>query len=238
VNTRNQLFAIHMVIPFVLCTVIGAFIMPGWLPPPDPNMSLDEVARTFNPGNHSMRLGAMLVAAGSATYIGLGCAINTQLKRAEGPFHCMANVQMLGAAIGVLAVQFPAYFWLAASYRDTVSPEISAVFNNLAFFMIIGAFSPAVVQNVAIAVAILGADEDAQKPYPRWIAYANLWLAIALLPGAALPFFKEGPLTYRGVIGFWVVVVGFFAWVIMMWWWTVKAIKEHARTGSPQSAFA
>lgn len=77
-NTRNQLFAIHMVIPFVLCTIIGAFIMPGWLPPSDPNMSLEDVARTFNPGNHSMRIGAML------------CAV-----------------------VGVLAVQFPAYFWLA-----------------------------------------------------------------------------------------------------------------------------
>jgi hypothetical protein len=106
------------------------------------------------------------------------------------------------------------------------------VVDNLAFFLLLAAYSPAVLQNAAIGLCIIGGREDAPQPYPRWLGYANLWLAITLLPGILVPFFTSGPFTYAGLFGFWLVATGFFAWTILMWWYTVRAIKQQAAVRS------
>lgn len=226
-NTRNQLLAAHTIFPFLACTLIGGFIITGWLPPPSPDKSFSETGEIFS-DNLSMRIGVSIVAAGSPLYMGLSCAIYVQLKRIEGPNHILGNLQMLSSAVTVLAVMLPAYFWLAISYHDDTPSEVVTVFNNLAFFIIIAGVWPVVLQDLCIAVCIFNADPRGPTIYPRWLAYANLWLAIALLPGATIPFFKTGPLTYAGIIGFWLVVIGFFVWTMLMWWFTVKAIKTQA----------
>lgn len=87
----------------------------------------------------------------------------------------------------------------------------------------IGAFPPAGLQNLAIGLCSLG---DNNNRYPRWIGFVNFWIAILFLPGVLLPFFKSGPFAWNGLIGFWLVAFAFFGWIIMMWWSTVRAIKN------------
>jgi hypothetical protein len=150
-------------------------------------------------------------------------AITEQLRRIEGERHPMANLQMLSAAVGLIAIQIPGALWLVISYRNGIPDTTVITLNDLAWFCLLGAVGPAVVQNLSIAIATLGGDGAV---YPRWLGYANLWFAFALMAGVFIPFFKDGPLAWNGILGFWVVAVAFFAWVIMMWVYTVKAIKS------------
>ena len=83
---------------------------------------------------------------------------------------------------------------------------------------------------VCIALCILGSRDSGVGVYPRWLGYANIAVIVTLIPGEFIPFFHTGPLTYTGIIGFWIVVIGFFVWTILMWWHTVEAIKSQART--------
>ena len=54
----------------------------------------------------------------------------------------------------------------------------------------------------------------------------RIWIAILFMPGALLPFFQGGPFSWNGIIGFWLVAVAFFGWILMMWWMTVRAVRN------------
>jgi hypothetical protein len=99
---------------------------------------------------------------------------------------------------------------------------VATTLNDLAWFFLLGAVGPAIMQNLSIAVCVLGSDGTV---YPRWLGYATLWLTFGLMPGVVIPFVKDGPLAWNGILGFWVVATAFFVWVIMMWVMTVRAIK-------------
>lgn len=64
-NTRNHLICAHSTVVLVGFTLLGLFLLPGWLPPPSPALPADEVVALF--------------------------ADNTQLRK--GPHHVMSDLQ-------------------------------------------------------------------------------------------------------------------------------------------------
>jgi len=170
-----------------------------------------------------VRVGAAMFFFGAAFFTAPCVAISAQMRRIEGPDHVLSYVQMLSAAIGVLAIQIPGTLWLAISYRHDVSPSVIVTLNDVSWFFLLGAVGSAVVQNLSIAICVLGSDG---KVYPRWLGYANFWLATGLMPGVLIPFFKHGAFAWNGLLGFWIVALAFFAWVFLMWTYTVKAINQ------------
>lgn len=225
-NRGNQLFCIHMTWVFVTL-VGGAFVVAGWVPPPSPDQTAAQIAEIFRDADN-VRAGAAMFFFGSCLFVAPCVAISAQMRRIEGAGHVLANLQMLSAAVGVLAIQIPAALWLAISYRDGTSEAVIVTLNDVSWFFLLGAVGSAVMQNLSIAICILGSDGSV---HPRWLGYTNLWLVSGLMFGVAIPFFKTGPLAWDGVLGFWVVAVSFFAWVFLMWRWTVKAIRQPANLG-------
>ena len=229
-NIRNQRICIHLSLVFIIFTGVGLFFMTGWLPPPAPSLDAGATAREFARGG-VMRVGLAIVAFVSPFFMAFAAAISAQMRRIEGPHHVFSNLQLACAAVGVLAIQFPAFFWLAISYRAETPAAIIVTLNDIGWFLMLGATGPAVLQNLSIGFCILG-DESDGTIYPRWLGYMNLWLAITLLPGVLLPFFKVGPFAWNGILGFWMVAVGFFAWAIINYVYTAKAIERQARAGA------
>jgi len=227
-NTRNQLICAHSTVVVVILTLVGLFLMPGWLPPPSPAMDAGQVVTMFA-DNTQMRVGLAIFAFIFPLFMGLAVAIKAQLRRIEGEHHVMSDLQLVSAAVGVLAGQFPALFWLAVSYRPGLSPDTLVLFNDICWFMVLGATGPAVLQPLAIGLCILGS-ESSQKVYPRWLGYGNLWLAFLLMPGVLIPFFKTGPFAWNGIFSFWLALSVFFFWMMLIYVYTVKAI--HAQQES------
>jgi hypothetical protein len=219
-NRTNQLLCAHSTLLF-LVLVGGGFVVAGWVPPSPPDGGFEAIAARLQGTN--VRVAAAMFFFGSALFVGLGCAIAAQLRRIEGERQVLATLQLLGAAVGVLGIQIPAGIWLAVTYYDGVPAALVAVLNALAWFFLLGAVGPAVLQNVAIALCVLGSDGSV---YPRWLGYLNLYMAFGLCAGILIPFFPSGPFSWNGVIGFWLVAVDFFAWVTLMWVYTVKAINR------------
>jgi hypothetical protein len=220
-NRTNQLLCIHMTWAFVVL-VGGAFVVAGWIPPPSPDQSNHEIAAMFR-DHDNVRVAAAMFFFGGALFVAPCAAITAQLRRIEGPREVLGTLQIVSAAIGVIALQIPGALWLAISYRQGIDESVVVTLNDVAWFFLLGAVGSAVMQNLSIGVAILGSDGSV---YPRWMGYANLWLMIGLLLGVFIPFFKTGPLAWNGVVGFWVVATAFFIWVFLMWSLTVKAIKS------------
>jgi hypothetical protein len=225
-NKSSQLICAHSAVFFAIAMGTGWFFIPnGWFPPISPNMSADAVQAMYQNNRMSIRLGMTVAAFSSVFWWSLSAAIAMQMRRIEGKdFPILSWVQMASASGTVMIIMFASYFNLAAAFRPDMTADNIQLFNDLAWLMQIGAFPPAVIQNLAIAFCILL--HSKQTVYPRWLGFANLWITLLVLPGALLPFFPGGgPFSWNGIIGFWVVACVFFPWIFLMWWFTVKAIK-------------
>lgn len=229
-NTRNQLLITHSAVLMALVIFFGSFVLTGWLPPPSPMLTPDEVAKIFTPDNVLLRIGVLLMCLVSPLYVAFTAVIATQLKRIEGPHHVMANLQYVVSAAGLCLFLVPGFIWLAISYRHGINPELIMVLNDLAWFMFLAGASPTIVQWSAIGFAVLS-DKSADPIYPRWFGFLNFWLAFGAVSGQIIPFVKSGPFAYNGLFGFWAVAAVFFIWVSVTYWYTLKAVKKQAATG-------
>ena len=225
-NKTNQLICAHSGLVFAALMGLGIFVIAGWLPVIEPGMTAAGLAARFVQDQMRIRIGMMFLVTASALWWSFSAVISTQMKRIEGPHHPLTYAQIGSAAGTALAVMVPAFLWLAMDYRPgNVAPDTLQLINDFNWMVFIGAFPPAVVQNLAVGLCILS-DRSGRDIYPRWVGYANVWLAISFLPGALIPFFKSGPFAWNGIIGFWVAALAFFGWVVIMWWATLRAIKH------------
>ena len=231
---RHNLLAIHGMGAFIV-VLGGGLLINGWVPPPSPHASTAAIASIFQvPAGDRIRIGSAILFVGAPLFCLPAVAIANQMKRIEGPVATWAKVQMLMSTCGVLAVQIPAAFWLAASYRRTLSAPWAAALNDIAWFFMLAAVGPLFVQMASLGICVLQGDGTV---YPRWFGYLSVWLASLELGGAAIPFFQTGPLAWNGLLGWWLVALAFFCWAPTAWVLTVAAINRWTSsadaTGTP-----
>jgi hypothetical protein len=223
-SRMNQLACAHSALVFATLLSLGIFGIAGWMPLISPGMSAADLATEFQQHRLRIRLGMSVLAFASVFWWSMSAAIAMQMKRIEGPSHPLTYVQMASSCGSVFAVLLAAYFWLVAAYREDLSPGTLRMLNDFAWLAFVGMYPPGFLQNISIGWCIL-TDRSQARVYPRWVGFANIWLALLFLPGALLPFFHAGPFSWNGVIGFWLVAVAFFGWILMMWRMTVRAIQ-------------
>ena len=226
-SRASHLLCAHSALAFAALLGLAVFGFAGWLPPVVPGNSADEIAQMFQQDNTRIRIGMATLAFGCVFWWTLAAAISSQMKRIEGyRHHPLASVQLASASGTVVALLMASFFWLVAAYRpDITPPSTIQIFNDYGWFCFIGMYPPIVLQVVAIGICIL-MDRSSKPVYPRWLGFANFWIALGFMPGALVPFFKAGAFAWNGVLAFWLVAVLFFAWILLMWWTTVKAIQQ------------
>jgi len=96
--------------------------------------------------------------------------------------------------------------------------------NDMGWLMFVGVISSAVLQCLTLGIAIL-IDRRKQPIFPRWTGYLALWTATLLAPAGVVPLFKDGPVAWNGVFGFWVPLSIFCVWVSITTWFLVAAIR-------------
>jgi hypothetical protein len=94
--------------------------------------------------------------------------------------------------------------------------------------LFIGPVCTIFVQGLAITIAIFN-DTSAKPVLPRWLGWFNLWAQIIYLPGILIPYFKNGPLAWNGLLAFWIPVVVFTIWLILISVMLLRAIAEQDR---------
>jgi hypothetical protein len=224
-NKTNYLICAHGAVVYVVLVWLGLFVVAGWLPPVTPSTTGDQLVSLFATHRMRIRIGMTIFALASMFWWPFSAAVSMQMKRIEGQFAILSKIQMAAAAGITLITLFSAYFWLVAAYRPETPAGVIQIFSDYAWLTFVGCYPPGLMQSLVIALCIL-TDKNATKVYPRWVGYANLLISVIYLPGGMAPFFHNGPLAWNGIITFWVVAVAFFSYIIMMWWMTVKAIKQ------------
>lgn len=208
--------------------VVGFFWLAGFLPPPSPSDSAEEIARVFSENTLGIRLGMIVMMFGSVLYLPWSVGISMQMMRIEGEGKNapMSYTQMLMGAIFVWVFLLGDYTWQAAAFRPDETPAVvTQRLNDLAWIFFINPVATIFVQGMAIGIVILQ-DKRPQPIFPRWAGWYNIWAVIVYLPGALIPLFKSGPFAWNGLLALWVPVFVFVAWMIGMTVFMLQAISR------------
>lgn len=73
--------------------------------------------------------------------------------------------------------------------------------------------------------------------YPRWLGYANVFIALSFVPDLLLGFFTSGPFACQGLLAFWIPAVTYGIWLNRMAPSSTDRSPPTARaTGDPEGA--
>ena len=218
------------------CAVYGAGILiAGFVPPPSPGDNAAEISKFFAENTGRIRTGALLMMLGGATMIPFFAVLTMQMRRISGRFDGLCLAQLIAGGSAVWVFTLPPIIFSIAAFRPGQDPNVTQMLNDLGWFLFVWNLGTLACQALVIAVAILS-DRNSEPVFPRWVAYLNIWVAIGLLPGAMLTYFKTGIMAWDGLLAFWLAAVVFFSWILVLFWSTLRAVNGEAQQAGQQTA--
>jgi hypothetical protein len=211
---------------FVLSFAVGFWGCAGFLPPPSPLLTAAEVAAFYQSNTNMIRLGVAIVMIG---------LISTLMKRIKGCSTALIYTQLGAGSAGIILFILPCIFWFLTAFRPERDPQITLLLNDLSWLSLVTPVSLAMVQFLALAIAILS-DRSEHPIFPRWAGYYNLWLSLIFFPGIVAAFFKSGPFAWNGIFPFWIPATLFFSWFIVMFVVLGRAIESQGTDSTLQNA--
>lgn len=218
----------------MLVLFFAGFFLSGFISPPDPQASPQEIARMFDDDRTAIRVGLYLASIGAALLVPWGVAFFQQLRRAAGRRSPLPWVMLLSCTLFSLEFLYLLFFWQVAAFREDQSPEIVRMLNDLAWVPFVALVSTAVVMVGALAVSMLS-DRRTDPVFPRWLGYFNLWTTFMFTPGSFCVFFKDGPFAYNGLLAWYMPVTVFGIFLILNMVYLLRAVGREHEQEPPES---
>jgi uncharacterized small protein (DUF1192 family) len=135
---------------------------------------------------------------------------------------------MIAGGLLVLVFVMPMFTWQAAAFRPDRPAATTQALNDLAWLPFVGIVMTVLLQWAVTAIAIF-TDRRQEPVFPRWMGYLTLWACVGIVPGGFIVFFKSGPLAWNGILGWWVLIITFFIWMVCMSVVLLRAIAHEER---------
>jgi hypothetical protein len=202
---------------------IGFALLMHMVPPPSPTWSKMQTLHWVQQHRTSILIGALICTFFWCFFVTWMAPILLYIRRMERtPLLTTAGVLLVaggGAVITMIAVA-----WTIMAFRAEDATTVQT-FLDLGFFLFLYTWPGFALVMVIIAIAIFQ-NVHPTPILPRWLAYYNLFAAMAMAPASFMGLFKTGPLAYDGVLSFWLVCIDFFTWMIVMTIVMLKAIRK------------
>jgi hypothetical protein len=207
---------IFWTLPAVAVIWIAAFLLfPGFLPPMSPRSSAAEVAAFYR--NHTARVRYSMILL-NWFCVALIPVLMLIVERMRGMAHRTPILRycMIGCA-GAAPITFltASIFWLLAAFRPDRAPELTQLYNDLAWITFTCGVPFLVAQCLFLAVSIY-LDQQDQPVFGRWVAYFNVLTAVLLVPAAFAGLTQRGVLAWDGFLSFWVKNAAIALWIGVM----------------------
>jgi hypothetical protein len=207
-------------------------VIAGFVPPPRESWSAQRIADFYAANRTAIRIGLIGSMFASTLLLPFFTVVSSEMRKIEGRDALLAPIQFGGAVVLVTFFQIIGLLWLLASFRPGSDPDVIRACNDygwLVWTILIPTYS---LQFICMAVGAF-IDGRPDPVWPRWAAYANLWVALAGAGGICAVFFTHGPFSWNGIVGFWTPVVVFALGMTM----NMALLHRHAiRGAAPRSA--
>lgn len=221
-----ELMLISSAIPFLLLFFVGLVVFAGFVPPPSPARSADEVAAFYRTNTGGIQVGLALCFISTIPYLMFGAGLLGQTRRITGVSPAVGFLQLAAFSAGLFVFLVPIVAWWAAAFRaETRSPELIQGLNDFGCLLFVGGFPPFVTWCFATGLAILS-DTSPTPLFPRWSAYASFFVAFIQIPPVLLVGFYRGPFAWDGLLSWWVPLTEFFTWVVVMTTLGIRAVDR------------
>lgn len=208
----------------VICLVVTQGFLMGFIPPPSPALSADELAKIFIERKIGIRIGTLLQCIGYTFYLTWAMSIVMLLRKMERGLPVITYVSIANVGGGYVFFLLMPITWAMIAFRpEDMDPKFIQIMNDYVWFIFILSWPPFAVFMVFIAIAVFR-DHNSPTFFPRWVGFFNLWCAVLICPAALIEFFKTGPFAYDGLISFWFIYIVFFGWIVAMSVVTLKAV--------------
>ena len=193
-------------------------LFPGFVQPMSPTMSAEEVAAFYrDPANLPRIRYSMIVfnwfAVGLIPFLAL---IVMQMRRMAHRTPIFSYSIIACAAGGPTIFLMANLFWLLAAFRPERNPELTLLFNDMAWITFASQVGFLIAQSVFIALAIF-LDRQPRPVFERWVAHFNLLIAAAMIPAAFVGLgMQGGPFAWDGLLTFWVRNAAIGVWIVVM----------------------
>jgi len=191
------------------------FLFPGFVHPMSPTMSADEVAAFYRDNVARVRYSMILFNWFCVALIPLLMLLVMQIRRMAHRTTILSYCMLACAAGGPAIFLCADLFWLLAAFRPDRAPELTQMFNDLAWVTFSIQVPYLIMQSVLIALAIFWDRQD-RPVFKPWVAYFNLLVAVALAPAAFTGLALDGPMAWNGLLPFWVKNITIAVWIIVM----------------------
>ena len=207
-DARNQKTLLWLGAVMAAIFSFGYAGMIGFFPPPAPDLSAAAVAELYAQSNIQLRLGVMLCLLSGGFYLPWVLVISLQMRRYEQGMPIWTAMQGLAGTLQTGLFFAAPLLWAAAGFSAQRDPAITLLMHELAFLTFVTPLCVFPLQLIPIAMICLGAGgDDAQSPFPRWLGYITLFLAVSSEAGLAAVVFKSGPFAWNGLLAFYVPFV-------------------------------
>ena len=193
------------------------FLFPGFVHPMSPMMSAEQVAAFYrDPANLSrIRFSMILFNEFCVCLIPVVMLLVVQMRRMAHRTPILSYCMLACAAGGPAIFLLADLFWLLAAFRPERAPELTQMFNDLAWVTFTIQAPYLIMQSVLLALAIYWDRQD-RPVFRPWVAHFNLLVAAALVPAAFTGLALSGPMAWNGLLPFWVKNIAIAVWIVVM----------------------
>lgn len=203
-------------IALVISLAVAQGLLMGFIPPPSPALSAQEVAQLYIDRKLGIRIGTLMECIGFTFYLTWSMSIVFFMRKMERGMPILTYTSIANNGGGYVFFLLMPITWAALAFRpETLDPAFMQIANDYVWFVFILSWPPFAVFMIFIAIAVLN-DHNPTPVFPRWVGFFNLWTAILIIPAGLIEFVKTGPFAYDGIVSFWFVWLVFFGWIVSM----------------------
>jgi hypothetical protein len=205
-------------LPVIGTIWISAFLLfPGFVEPMSPTASAEEVAAFYRDPENLPRIRYSMILFNwfAVGFVPILALIALQIRRMAHRTPIFSYAIIACAAGGPTIFLMANLFWLLAAFRPERDPQLTLMFNDLAWVTFSSQVGFLIAQSVILALAIY-LDRQERPVFRPWVAHFNLAVAALLIPAAFAGTVMTGPIAWDGLLSFWVRNVAIGIWVVVM----------------------
>jgi hypothetical protein len=226
-RTNGELILFWTLPAVAIIWISAFFLFPGFVHPMSPTMSAEQVAAFYrDPANLSrIRYSMILFNWFCVGLIPILMLLVMQIRRMVHRTPILSYCMLACAAGGPAIFLIANLFWLLAAFRPERPPELTQLFNDLAWVTFTIQVPYLIMQSVLLALAVYWDRQDSPV-FKLWVAHFNLLIAVALAPAAFTGLALVGPVAWDGLLSFWVKNIAIAIWIVVMGVVIGQAIRQ------------